>query len=475
MSLSSVRYIFFLAAVTAVYFLLPARARRGFLLAASYTFYALLQPTFCLLLALSTLISWLCALGFERCLLGKDRLWILLGTLYLFGVLFLYKYLDFFCNAALSLLGFSPDFYSGLLLPVGISFYTFSAASYLFDVKSGKLAAEKNLIDYALFVAFFPSVLSGPINRAPKLLPQIKNPKHFSYLDMKKGLLRFTTGAVKKLVLADTLGIFVNAVYAEPTSCSGGVLALAVAAYSLQIYFDFSGYTDMALGSARILGYELSENFCAPYLVCRVKDFWKNWHISLTSWFRDYIYFPLGGSRVSKWRSYLNVLIVFAVSGLWHGADASFIVWGLLNGLYQVIGRITEPLRIKKQTPLLSVIRCGITFILITATWIFFRADNITDAMYIIRSILLIPFQGAGGLALREFIGMRQLAFAMLCTVLFTLDDLRMVRKGESALAGLEEKGFSYWLIITLAAAFIAVFGVYGKGFDAQSFVYFNF
>lgn len=475
MSLSSVRYILFLAAVAAVYFLLPARMRRGFLLAASYAFYAMWQPLFCVLLAVSTLVSWLCALGFERRWLKRDRLWIWIGALYLFGVLFLYKYLDFFCNTALSLMGRTADFHSGWLLPVGISFYTFSAASYLFDVKSGKLAAEKNLADYALFVAFFPSVLSGPINRAPKLLPQIKSPKDFSYRDMKKGLLRFTAGAVKKLVLADTLGIFVNAVYADLPARSGGVLALAAAAYSLQIYFDFSGYTDMAVGSARILGYELPENFRAPYLVCRVKDFWKNWHISLTSWFRDYIYFPLGGSRVSKWRTYLNVLIVFAVSGLWHGADGSFIIWGLLNGAYQVIGQITEPLKIKKKTPLLSVLRCGITFVLITVAWIFFRADTTADALYIVRSVLLIPVHGAGELSLREFIGMRQLMLAAVCTAAFALDDLHLVRKGESALAPLEEKSLPYWLFLALAAAFIAVFGVYGKGFDAQSFVYFNF
>ncbi len=475
MSLSSVRYILFLTAVAVVYFLLPARARRGFLLAASYAFYAMLQPTFCVLLAASTLISWLCALGFERHWLGRDRLWIYLGVLYLFGVLFLYKYLDFFCNTALSLLGRTADFHSGWLLPVGISFYTFSAASYLFDVRSGKLAAEKNLTDYALFVAFFPSVLSGPINRAPRLLPQIKDPKALSYPDVKKGLLRFTTGAVKKLVLADTLGIFVNAVYADLQARSGGVLALAAVAYSLQIYFDFSGYTDMAVGSARILGYELPENFRAPYLVCRVKDFWKNWHISLTSWFRDYIYFPLGGSRVPKWRAYLNVMVVFAVSGLWHGADGSFIIWGFLNGLYQVIGRITEPLRIKKKSPFLSVVRCGITFILITVAWVFFRADSTADALYIIRSILLIPVRGAGDLALHEFIGMRQLALAALCTAVFTLDDLHVVRNGESALAGLEDKSLSYWLTLVFAAVFIAVFGVYGKGFNAQSFVYFNF
>lgn len=475
MSLSSFKYILFLAAVAAVYFLLPGRARRYFLLAASYAFYAMWQPLFCVLLGVSTLISYLCALGYEKRSLGADKFWIWLGALYLFGVLFVYKYLDFFCNTALGLAGRAADFNSGLLLPVGISFYTFSAASYLFDVKRGKLPAEKSIVDYALFVAFFPTVLSGPINRAPKLLPQFKSPKSFSYTAMKKGLLRFSVGAVKKLVLADTLGIFVNAVYADLSAHSGGVLALAAAAYSLQIYFDFSGYTDMALGSATILGFELGENFHAPYLVTRVKDFWKNWHISLTSWFRDYIYFPLGGSRVSKARTYFNVLIVFGISGLWHGADTSFIIWGLLNGLYQVLEQMVEPLRSRNKGPVISVLRCLLTFVLITAAWVFFRADTTGDALLIIKSILLIPVHGVGSLPLRELVGLRQLALAALCTLAFTLDDLYLVRKGNSYLAGLPKKSYAYWLTLAVIAVFVAVFGVYGKGFDAQSFVYFNF
>lgn len=475
MSLSSVKYILFLAVTGAVYFLLPKRIRKYFLLAASYVFYGMWQPVFCLLLAVSTAVSWLCAKGFERRWQGKDNLWIWLGAVYLFGMLFMYKYLDFFCNTLLAAAGRPADFHSGLLLPVGISFYTFSAASYLFDVKQGKISAEKNIADYALFMAFFPSVLSGPINRTPRLLPQIREPKDFSYTAMKSGLLRFAVGAVKKLVLADTLGIFVNGAYSDLPSRGGGILALAAAAYSLQIYFDFAGYTDMALGSAKILGFELGENFRAPYLVTNVKDFWKNWHISLTSWFRDYIYFPLGGSRCSKSRTYLNVLIVFAVSGLWHGADGSFIIWGLLNGLYQVIGQILEPVRIKKKNTVLSVIRCMITFVLVTAAWVFFRAETTADALFILKSILLIPVNGAGSLSLREFAGMRQLALAALCTAVFALDDFHLVLKGDSALKRLEDKNISYWLFLAFLAAFIAVFGVYGKGFDVQSFVYFNF
>ncbi|MBR1457248.1 MAG: MBOAT family protein, partial [Oscillospiraceae bacterium] len=345
MSISSVRYLLFLAAVTAAYFLLPKNRRALFLLLASYVFYALWRPAFCLLLLSGTAVSWACALAWEDRRLGRGTLWLALGALWLFGVLFVYKYLDFFVNTALRLAGRPADFSGGLLLPVGISFYTFSAASYLFDLGRGKLRAERSFARYALFVAFFPSILSGPINRAGRLLPQIREPEDFSWLRMKRGLLRFAAGAVKKLVLADTLAILVNGVYAAPESASRPALALAMLAYSLQIYFDFAGYTDMALGSAQILGYALDENFRAPYLTRSVRDFWRRWHISLTSWLRDYVYFPLGGSRYGARRAALNVLAVFAVSGLWHGADGSFIVWGLLNGAFQVLGEALTPLR----------------------------------------------------------------------------------------------------------------------------------
>lgn len=476
MSLSSASYILFLAAVAVVYFSLPKKGRAPFLLAASYLFYGLWRPAFALLLASATLVSWLCALGCSRRAPGRRELWIWLGALYLFGLLFLYKYLDFFVSSFLSLTGGSGEFESGLLLPVGISFYTFSAASYLFDVKNGRIEAEKNLLHYALFTAFFPSVLSGPINRAGKLLPQIRETPDFSYAGMKKGLFRFAVGAAKKLVLADTLGILVNGVYGDIAAQGGGMLALAAAAYSLQIYFDFAAYTDMALGSAEILGYELGENFRAPYLVTSVRDFWKNWHISLTSWFRDYVYFPLGGSRCSRVRAYRNVLIVFAVSGLWHGADASFILWGLLNGLYQVAEQLLAPLRIKKKSTLLSLLRGAVTFLLITVAWVFFRADTTADALLILGRIARIPADGVGALSMAGIISTRQLLMAVLCVLLFTLDDLHLVRRGERLLRMTDEtRSLVYWLAVAFITAFILVFGVYGKGFDVQSFVYFNF
>lgn len=483
MSLSSLKYLLFLAAAATAYFLLPKRLRAPFLLLASYAFYALWQPAFCLLLLAATAVSYGAALAFERRLLGRRRLWIALGAAYLFAALFLFKYLDFFANVLLALAGRSGSFHSGLLLPVGVSFYTFTAASYLFDVGAGKLEPEKNFVSYALYTAFFPSILSGPINRAGALLPQIRAPRDFSYTDMKRGLLRFAAGALKKLVLADTLGILVDGVYADVANAPGWLLALAAAAYSLQIYFDFAGYTDMALGSARILGYELAENFRAPYLARSIRDFWRRWHMSLTNWFRDYLYFPLGGSRRGRARTVLNILVVFAVSGLWHGADGSFIVWGLLNGLWQVAGLLLAPRRARLRAALgmrddgaltVWLQRLG-TFVLASVAWVFFRAPDTAAALSFLTRMAAHFAPGAEFSALHTYIGYRQLALCALGTALAALDSLRRERTGRGLLAGLEETSLPCWLTLALAAFAVALFGVYGPGFDAGSFVYFQF
>ncbi len=399
----------------------------------------------------------------------------------MFGILLAYKYLDFFGNLLLGLLGREQSFAAGLLLPVGISFYTFSAAGYLFDVLRGKCEAEKNVLTYAVFFSFFPSILSGPINRAGKLLPQIKAPGRFSYEAWKHGLLRLAVGAVKKVVLADTIGIFVNAVYDDLSGCSAVVVLLAVLAYSFQIYFDFSGYSDMAIGAAEMLGFRLEENFHFPYLARDVKEFWKRWHISLTSWFREYLYFPLGGSRKGVARTYLNVLIVFAVSGLWHGSAWNFIIWGLLNGLYQVIGQLLSPakkrlhgrLNVSAETGWFSAVRVLSTFLLIAATWVFFRAGSVTQALLVFRRILSVFREGLALGDVFSLISIQQIALSAIILLLFFFWELRR-EKGKPAFC-LEKRSFSYWLTLCLIALVVGIFGVYGDGFDPQDFVYFKF
>ncbi len=469
MTLASLKFIPFFAAAALGWYLLPGRARRWWLLAASYGFYALWQPAFALLLAASTLVVYFCARGGRRC-------WTAVGAVWLFGVLFCYKYLHFVLNGVLGL-----DAAFTLAQPVGISFYTFAAASYLFDVRRGTLVAERNIVDLALCFAFFPTLLSGPINRAAALLPQLKNPPHFRWDALRRGLLRFAAGAAKKLVLADLLGIFVNAAYADVYASSGGVLLAAAVAYSLQIYFDFAGYTDMALGAAEMLGLRCAENFDAPYLTRTVRGFWRGWHQSLTGWFRDYIYFPLGGSRGGAWRTWRNTMIVFAVSGVWHGAGWSFLCWGLLNGAYQVAGQMTAPLRRRLRSALripengwLYALWQGLfTFGLITAAWVLFRLPTVGEAVFVWKRVALILRDGFGAQSLLTLIGKRRLCVIALSLAVFTAGDiLRRARRLPDAAA---MPPFVYWLLLAAFAALIAVFGVYGAGFDAQSFVYFQF
>ena len=480
MTLSSFKFVVFLAAVTIIYFLLPKKIRKFFLLISNYIFYMLWQPAFGLLLLAGTTVTFLCARAYEIRFLHRGKLWIVLGQLYLFGLLFLYKYLEFFCSVTLGLAGVELSI-PELVLPIGISFYTFSASAYLFDVYRGKIPAEHSIIYFAVFLSFFPSILSGPINRAQSLLPQIRESCGFDYLRFKQGLLRFAVGAVKKLVLADTLAIYINAVYSDVSAYSGTGLALAAVMYSLQIYFDFAGYTDMALGAAKILGFELCENFKAPYLARNIKDFWKRWHISLTSWFRDYLYFPMGGSRVSKARTYFNVMVVFAVSGLWHGAAMNFVVWGLLNGLYQVIGQVLLPARlglhkalhIKEDSRVLVLIQIAFTFALSTLAWIFFRAASLSEAVYIIRQIALSAVNGISGTGILSTLSIKQIAMVAFCLAVFTVQDIFCICGKK--LPDISEHSFRYWLVLSFIAVFICIFGVYGEGFDPQAFVYFRF
>jgi len=481
MAFTTLNFILFFAAVCVVYYLLPAALRKYLLLAASYFFYMFAEPTFALLLLAGTLVSWLAALAAEKQLLGAHKLWITLGVLYTFAVLLFFKYAQFFCISLLSLFGvaYAPEW--NIALPLGISFFTFAVSAYLFDIYRGKIKAEKNFINYAVFVAFFPTLLAGPIGKARDFLPQLKSLQGFSSGKLRRGFLRFVVGAAKKMVLADTLAVFVDAAYTDPSAVSGGALLLAAICYSVQIYIDFAAYSDMAIGTAEMLGFTVTENFRAPYLSTSVKVFWQKWHISLTSWFREYLYFPLGGSRKGAVRAMINVLIVFAVSGLWHGAAWTFVVWGLLNGLYQVAGRITEvprkqlreALKIKEDSKLLILWQGLFTFALITAAWIFFRAATMEQAIYIIKRILLILRDGFGFESIVNVFPKRQLLLAFLTLIPCIIEDIRISRGKYFPVP--KFLGWLYWGAILILLLLIAIFGVYGEGFNPQEFVYFNF
>ncbi len=475
MSFTSLKFVCFFAVAALGWYSLPQRVRKVWLLGCCYWFYMVAQPIFGLLLAAGTLVGYGCALACGGEWLGQKKLWTAVGVLYTFGLLFLYKYLDFFCT----MLGMEQVCFS-LALPVGISFFSFAVCGYLFDVQKGKLEAERSLLDFAIFVAFFPTLLAGPIGRAREFLPQLKQPPRADFVGIRRGWLRFLWGAAKKLVLADTLGIFVDAAYAAPRDFGGGTWVLVALCYALQIYYDFSAYSDMAIGSAGILGFGVTENFRAPYLSTSVKAFWKKWHISLTSWFREYLYFPLGGSRKGFLRTQWNVIVVFAVSGLWHGAAWTFLVWGLLNGLYQAAGAISAPLR-KAFWSKLGMDECHIlrrilgfawTFGLLTFSWIFFRAENIGQAIYIVKRILLILRDGWSFQGLAEAFPLRQVLLAGAAVLPCVAEDIGIAC---SRRLTLEKTSFRYWLAVAALVLVIGLFGVYGEGFNPKDFLYFNF
>ncbi|PTX10677.1 D-alanyl-lipoteichoic acid acyltransferase DltB (MBOAT superfamily) [Pontibacter mucosus] len=419
MLFNSFEFLVFFPTVVGLYFLLPHRFRWALLLIASYTFYMFWRVDYAIILVISTLIDYVCGRMMDRYSeeeRTKRKPWLWLSLLSNLGILFTFKYYNFFNTAAKDLadvLGVSyaaPAF--ELLLPMGISFYTFQTMSYSIDVYYGRQKAERHLGIFALFVTFFPQLVAGPIERAGNLLGQLKEKHEFDYDRVTNGLKLIAWGLFKKVVIADRLALMVNQVYNNPTDYEGIPLIIATVFFAFQIYCDFSGYSDIAIGTAQVMGFRLMENFRRPYFSKSIREFWSRWHISLSTWFRDYLYIPLGGNRVVKWRWYYNLFVVFLVSGLWHGANWTFIVWGALHGFYQVFGLLTakrrdalvERLGLNRNRTFYKALQVITTFALVCLAWVFFRANTISDAWYITTHM----FQNLAG-STKEFV--TQLAF----------------------------------------------------------------
>jgi len=413
MLFTSLQFLLFLPLVVAIYFVSPLRYRWLWLLAASYYFYMSWKLEYGILLLLATTIAYTMA----RLMAGTEdrarrKLFLTISIATSLGMLFLFKYFNFF-NESLStfLTQFSlPYAVPGLeiLLPVGISFYTFQTMSYTIDVYHRRLAPETHFGIFALYVAFFPQLAAGPITRAGILLPQFHQKQPLDAQRIGSGLQLILWGFFKKIVIADRLAVYVATVYNNPDVYYGLPILIATYFFAFQIYCDFSAYSDIAIGAARLMGYELMRNFRQPYFATSIPEFWGRWHISLSTWFRDYLYIPLGGNRVAQWRVYLNLLIVFVVSGLWHGANWTFVMWGALHGVYSALtvawSRGWPPARAAKTEQARSAQEFSwgklgkilLTFHLVLLAWVFFRADSIGDAFTLLRNAThLVPINGS--------------------------------------------------------------------------------
>lgn len=472
MLFNSLEFILFFPIVCLVYYLLPGiKGRTIFLLLASYYFYMCWEPVYALLLLTSTSITYISALCMDRFRSRRRRKISLFSGIFInLGILFFYKYYEFagsLITDFFSLLNIGIDIPRwNVLLPVGISFYIFQAVGYAVDVYRGTIKAEKNFVVYALFISFFPQLVAGPIERAKNMLPQFREKHKFSYENFDAGLRLMIWGFFMKLCVADRVSTYVDAVYNNYMEHSGVSLLLATFFFTFQIYCDFAGYSLIAIGSSKMMGFTLMENFHRPYFAKSIKEFWRRWHISLSTWFKDYLYIPLGGNRVGHYRHLWNLFVTFLVSGIWHGANLTFVLWGSLHGLYQIVGiaknRLLPKVNVSKR--LHAVFNCLVTFVLVMFAWIFFRANDLHSAFSIIAKI----FTDRGPLFTGE--GIPSLLLGFMCIGILMLKEI----KDEMSIKVHALNAENYWVRIISISLFIA-FIILTASFNGGAFIYFQF
>lgn len=495
MLFNSLPFLIFFPAVTLLYFAIPHKYRWMWLLAASYFFYMCWNPKYALLMLFSTVTTFVSGLLIERAGKNADparavrhKKWCVAGSFLVnLTILFLFKYFDFAIDSINGVLGalhlslLNPKF--DVVLPVGISFYTFQALGYTMDVYRG-FPAERSLGKYALFVSFFPQLVAGPIERTGNLLPQFSETHTFDFERMKSGLILMGWGFFMKLVVADRAALLVNEIFNNYTGYRGVQLLLGGFVFWFQVYCDFGGYSNIAIGAAEVMGFRLTKNFNAPFFARSMKEFWQRWHISLSQWFRDYLYFPMGGSRKGKFRKSFNLMVLFLTSGLWHGASWNYVAWGGAHGLLQVIGdwlaparkKAAEVLHIGKNNRLMPVLGLLLTLFLNSVVQTIFRAPNIGAAFSIVGSIFTDfrlsdvwnPATYAFGLARRQP-GILAAAMALVLLV-----DWISLKRDVRTLIGKQHAVVRY-VVYALILCAILVFGMYGPDVSAQDFIYFQF
>ena len=475
MLFNSLHFLLFFIFVTTLYYTIPWKLRWVLLLAASAYFYASFIPVYLLILGVVIVVDYFAGIWIENSS-GKRRLILLILSLIAnIGFLSFFKYFDFINNnitAALQLIGQKNEIpplrvmFPSLILPIGLSFHTFQSMSYTIEVYRGNQKAEHHFGIYSLYVLFYPQLVAGPIERPQNVLWQFREKFDFDWENIRIGLTLIAWGMFKKVVIADRLALVTDAAYGDVPNQSASTLLIATFFYCFQIYCDFSGYSDIALGTARVMGFKLMTNFNAPYFAESISEFWSRWHISLSTWFRDYVYIPLGGNRQGQAKLYFNTMVVFLLSGLWHGADWKFIIWGCIHGVYLILARIFKtntifrPGNAGKGGPILvKIFHIIWTFLLVAFAWIFFRAQSVSQAFEIIGKIFSFSSYGPPQIAMNsgEFI--------------FSLGLLLLLILKDRFLPKYFPEGRLFWAFFVPICLFCYLFGV----FTSNQFIYFQF
>jgi D-alanyl-lipoteichoic acid acyltransferase DltB (MBOAT superfamily) len=486
MLFNSFHFLLFFIAVTTAYFALPQKFRWAWLLAASCYFYMAFVPVYILILGFTIIIDYFAGIWIENAEGKKRKSLLILSLVSNIAVLAVFKYYNFLNgNLSYVLNGFGyqnhvPEL--SILLPIGLSFHTFQAMSYTIEVYRGHQPAERHFGIYALYVMFYPQLVAGPIERPQNLLHQFYEKHEFNYENVTSGLKLMMWGLFKKVVIADRLAIVVDQVFKNPREFDGPALLIATIFFTFQIYCDFSGYSDMAIGAARVMGFDLMKNFRRPYFSRSINEFWTRWHISLSTWFKDYLYIPLGGNRVSVPRWYFNLLAVFLMSGLWHGANWTFILWGALHGFYLIFGLMTKNLReklwqfLKIPDAFQKLLKTLATFSLVAYAWIFFRARTVDDAFYISQNL----FKGTGDFLLKALSGevpqlninFQKSDWLLAFAAIIVMETVHYFQRNRSIDALLKTKPIAVrWAVYY---AVILVILTFGK-FASREFIYFQF
>lgn len=478
MLFNSLPFLLFFIIVTTVYYLLPNRFRWVHLLAASCYFYMAFIPVYIFILGGTIIIDYFAGLIIEKSVGKRRKFWLVVSLITNIGVLAVFKYYNFFTENANHFLEWIHIpvslTYLKIILPIGLSFHTFQAMSYTIEVYRGNQVAERHFGIYALYVMFYPQLVAGPIERPQHMLHQFHEKHPFIADNLFIGIKMILWGLFKKVVIADRLAILVNQVYDSPHAYNSTTLFIATLFFSVQIYCDFSGYSTIAIGTARAMGFKLMTNFNKPYESRSISEFWKRWHISLSSWFKDYLYISLGGNRVSIPRWYLNLFIVFLLSGLWHGANWTFIVWGGLHGCFQVFGLMTRKqfhnisvktglINLHKLTRIWSI---TFTFLLVTLSWVFFRSHNVGDAVFILKKIFTREWGG-----FQDSVLFTKMSLALSFGLIFLLFFVEARNWDQIVNAPLPEKRRSSLAFGILVLSAILLFGI----FEKLSFIYFQF